>query len=98
LSRARRNGPKVPNPPYADIPDVVVASRLSDRVSLAGRPDNAHLPLVPEGLCHGVRLGADRTLCGLPVRDLNVFPGLSYTGSTFLRRCVECSTSSARTR
>lgn len=76
----------------------MVASRRSDRVSLTGRPDNAHLPLVPEGLCHGVRPGADRTLCGLPVRGLSVFPGLSYTGSTFLLRCAECSASIARTR
>jgi hypothetical protein len=67
-------------------------------VSLAGRPNSAHLPLVPEGLCHGVRLGAAHTLCGLPVEQLSVFPGLSYGASTFLLRCGECRVSAAPTR
>jgi hypothetical protein len=72
--------------------DLVVASRRADRVSLAGRPGNAHLPLVPEGLCHAVRLGAARTVCGLPAQQLSVFPGLSFLSSTFLVRCDECCT------
>jgi hypothetical protein len=76
---------------------VVVASRLTDRLSLADRPDNVHLPLVPQGLCHGVRLGARHTLCGLPVADLSVFPGLSFARATFLLRCGECSAAAAAT-
>lgn len=76
----------------------VVASRLADRVSLAGRPDGPHLPLVPEGLCHGVLLGSESTLCGLPVEQLRVFPGLSFASSTFLARCDECCAKAGATR
>ena len=104
MSRARRNGAKVPNSPQTDETDAsvlaatVVASRRADRVSLAGRPDNRHLPLVPEGLCHAVDLGAHHTACGVPVAELSVFPGLSYADAAFLLRCGECSMSVARTR
>lgn len=68
----------------------VVASRLSERVSLAGRPDNPHLPLVPEGVCHALPLGEPRTVCGASVEELAVFPGLVFAAATFLHRCVEC--------
>jgi hypothetical protein len=68
----------------------VVASRLSGRVSLAGRPDNAHLPLVPDGLCHAVVLGEPTTLCGLYVTDMAMFPGLRFGEASFLLRCGEC--------
>lgn len=84
----------------ADVPvgAVVVASRLAERVSLAGRPDNPHLPLVPEGFCHGVVLGSQSTLCGLPVDQLSVFPGLSFDSLTFLLRCDDCCAKLAATR
>jgi hypothetical protein len=70
---------------------VVVASRLAERVSLAGRPGNAHLPLVPEGLCHALHLGADTTACGLDIGDFRVFPGLRFATAEFLVRCGECA-------
>lgn len=104
MSRARDNGAKVPTPTIRDEADlsvggvVVVASRLAERVSLAGRPDNAHLPLVPEGFCHGVRLGSESTLCGVPVGGLSVFPGLSFASLTFLARCDDCCAKLAATR
>jgi hypothetical protein len=68
----------------------VVASRRAERVSLAGRPDNPHLPLVPDGICHAVPLGGSRTVCGLEIGALTVFPGLAFVASTFLLRCGEC--------
>ena len=71
----------------------VVASRFSERVSLAGRPDNSHLPLVPEGVCHALPLGARRTVCGIPAEELVVFPGLAFALATFLHRCSECLSS-----
>lgn len=69
----------------------VVASRLAERTSLAGRPDNPHLPLVPEGLCHAFVLGDVATLCGLPTGDLAMFPGLCFADATFLLRCDDCA-------
>lgn len=71
----------------------VVASRFSERVSLAGRPDNPHLPLVPEGMCHALPLGGRRTVCGIPAEELVVFPGLAFALATFLHRCSECLSS-----
>jgi hypothetical protein len=69
----------------------VVASRLAVRASLAGRPANPHLPLIPEGLCHAMRPGEPHTLCGLATGDLTAFPGLAFVAASFLLRCDECT-------
>jgi len=69
----------------------VVASRQTERISLAGRPDNSHLPLIPDGLCHAVMLGEGTTVCGLSTVGLTVFPGLGFADASFLHCCDSCA-------
>lgn len=69
---------------------VVVASLSAERAALVGETSDGHVPLVPMGICHGVPLGDQVTLCGLATIALSLFPGLPLAAATFLRRCDAC--------